>query len=83
MRFTALLHHAYDVDHLRKAYLALKRDASAGVDGETWRHYGEALEVNGEWWRFWALAPVSTDSKFPRWLAPAGTGARKRSLFAP
>ncbi len=46
MRFTALLHHAYDVDHLRKAYLALKRDASAGVDGETWRHYGEALEAN-------------------------------------
>ena len=46
MRFTALLHHVYDIAHLRKAYLALKRDASAGVDGETWRHYGEALEEN-------------------------------------
>ena len=43
-RFTALLHHVYDVDRLRTAYLALKRDAAAGVDGETWRHYGEALE---------------------------------------
>jgi group II intron reverse transcriptase/maturase len=45
-RFTALLHHVYDVERLRAAYLALKRDAAAGVDGETWRHYGEALEEN-------------------------------------
>jgi len=45
-RFTALLHHVYDVERLRTAYLALKRDAAAGVDGETWRHYGEALEIN-------------------------------------
>ena len=28
------------------AYLALKRDAAAGVDGETWQHYGENLEGN-------------------------------------
>jgi group II intron reverse transcriptase/maturase len=46
MRFTALLHHIYDVNRLRAAYLALKRDASAGVDGETWRSYGENLEGN-------------------------------------
>jgi group II intron reverse transcriptase/maturase len=46
MRFTALLHHVYHLDQLRSAYLALKRDASAGIDGETWRHYGEALEAN-------------------------------------
>jgi group II intron reverse transcriptase/maturase len=46
MRFTTLLHHAYDIDRLRSAYLALKRDASSGVDGETWHHYGEALESN-------------------------------------
>ena len=45
-RFTALLHHVYDIERLRAAYLALKRDAAAGVDGETWRHYGEDLEVN-------------------------------------
>jgi len=45
-RFTALLHHVYDVERLRTAYLALKRDAAAGVDGETWRHYGEGLEDN-------------------------------------
>src|SRR6516162_6118506 len=40
IRFTALLHHIYDPTTLRTAYLALKREAAAGVDGETWRHYG-------------------------------------------
>lgn len=44
MRFTALLHHVYDVDRLRTAYLALKRDAAPGGDGETWQQYGEHLE---------------------------------------
>jgi len=46
LRFTALLHHIYDIDRLRSAYRELKRDAAAGVDGETWRHYGESLESN-------------------------------------
>jgi group II intron reverse transcriptase/maturase len=46
MRFTALLHHVYDLETLRTAYLSLKREAAPGVDGETWRHYGEALEEN-------------------------------------
>jgi RNA-directed DNA polymerase len=45
-RFTALLHHVYDPIRLRAAYDALKRNAAAGVDGETWRHYGERLEEN-------------------------------------
>jgi retron-type reverse transcriptase len=45
-RFTALLHHVYDLDRLRLAYRLLKRDAAAGMDGETWRHYGERLEDN-------------------------------------
>ena len=46
LRFTALLHHVYDVERLRQAYLALKREAAAGVDGETWKHYGEQLGEN-------------------------------------
>ena len=46
MRFTALLHHVCDLSTLRAAYLSLKREAAAGVDGETWRHYGERLEEN-------------------------------------
>jgi group II intron reverse transcriptase/maturase len=45
-RFTALLHHVYNVDRLRTAYLTLKRDAAAGVDGETWQSYGQTLEAN-------------------------------------
>ncbi len=45
-RFTALLHHVYDIDRLRQAYHGLKRDAAAGVDGETWRAYGDNLEAN-------------------------------------
>jgi len=43
-RFTTLLHHVYSVDTLREAYLSLKRGAAPGVDGETWREYGEGLE---------------------------------------
>lgn len=43
-RFTALLHHVYSVDTLKAAYFGLKRDAAAGMDGETWRQYGERLE---------------------------------------
>lgn len=46
LRFTTLLHHVYNPAALRTAYYALKRDASPGVDGETWRHYGETLESN-------------------------------------
>jgi RNA-directed DNA polymerase len=42
-KFTALM-HLVDVDLLRQAYFWLKRDAAAGVDGITWRQYGEALE---------------------------------------
>ncbi len=45
-KFTALLHHVYDVDRLRAAYEGLNPKAAAGVDGETWRHYGEGLESN-------------------------------------
>jgi group II intron reverse transcriptase/maturase len=46
MRFTALLHHVYNVEMLRAAFFSLKREAAPGVDGQTWRHYGEALEEN-------------------------------------
>src|ERR1700674_185020 len=46
LRFTALLHHIYNPETLRKAYFSLKKEAAPGVDGETWRHYGETLEDN-------------------------------------
>lgn len=46
MRFTALFHHICEVENLRAAYMELSRSAAPGVDGETWRHYGEKLEEN-------------------------------------
>src|ERR1700747_3415132 len=46
LRFTALLHHIYNLETLRMAYFRLKKEAAPGVDGETWRHYGEQLEGN-------------------------------------
>jgi hypothetical protein len=46
LRFTALLHHIYNLETLRRVYFSLKKEAASGVDGETWRHYGETLEDN-------------------------------------
>src|ERR1700747_1885746 len=46
LRFTALLHHIYNLETLRMAYFALKKEAAPGVDGETWRHYSEELGKN-------------------------------------
>jgi RNA-directed DNA polymerase len=48
VRFTTLLHHVYNLETLRRAYLRLKREAAPGVDGVTWREYGEQLEPNLE-----------------------------------
>jgi RNA-directed DNA polymerase len=45
VRFTALLHHV-TVDLLREAYRAIRPAAAPGVDGVTWRDYGEDLEAN-------------------------------------
>jgi len=46
LRFTALLHHIYNLETLRLSYFSLKKEAAPGVEGETWRHYGEQLEKN-------------------------------------
>src|SRR5258708_2247551 len=46
VKFTSLMHHIYNLSMLREAYYGLKRDAAPGVDGETWRQYGENLESN-------------------------------------
>ena len=45
-RFTTLMHHVHAVERLEAAYLALKRDAAPGVDGQTWAHYGRDLQDN-------------------------------------
>ncbi len=44
-RFTALLHHVTP-ERLREAYGALRSQAAPGVDGVTWKAYGENLEAN-------------------------------------
>src|SRR6266498_4049728 len=46
LRFTALLHHIYNLDTLRMAYFSMKKEAAPGVDGETCRHSVEELEGN-------------------------------------
>jgi RNA-directed DNA polymerase len=46
-KFTTLLHHV-NTAHLEQAFLELKEDAAAGVDGLTWRAYEADLERNLE-----------------------------------
>ena len=43
-KLTALLHHI-NIDLLREAFFALKRDAAPGVDGLTWRTYEADLDL--------------------------------------
>src|SRR6266498_3934905 len=45
-KLTSLMHHIYAVDTLREAYYRLEREAAPGVDGITWRQYGEDLELS-------------------------------------
>jgi len=46
-KFTTLLHHI-STDHLEQAFLELKEDAAAGVDGLKWQDYAADLERNLE-----------------------------------
>jgi len=46
LRLTTLWHHVYDVARLRESFYALQRNAAAGVDGQTWEAYEQALEAN-------------------------------------
>lgn len=45
LRFNNLLHHITP-ELLQEAYKELKKDATPGVDGVTWRQYGSKLEEN-------------------------------------
>jgi RNA-directed DNA polymerase len=42
------MHHIYQVERLEAAYMACKRDAAAGVDGQTWLSYGQDLRARLE-----------------------------------
>ena len=43
VQFTSLLHHL-TVELLERSYFALKRNSAPGIDGVTWRAYGENLD---------------------------------------
>jgi RNA-directed DNA polymerase len=45
VKFTALLHHV-TVERLEAAYRAIRPGAAPGVDGVTWKDYGQDLESN-------------------------------------
>ena len=45
MGFTSLIHHL-DIEWLCEAYWKSRKGGASGVDGETWRNYGEQLEAN-------------------------------------
>lgn len=47
-RFTSLYHLIYQEVALEQAYFSLKPKAAPGVDGETWKSYGENLRENLE-----------------------------------
>src|SRR5262249_17750053 len=70
-RFTPLLHHIYEVERLRAAYLAIQKDAAAGVDGQTWKQYGENLEGNLQ-----DLSAHSSEERTERGLCAGSTSRR-------
>jgi RNA-directed DNA polymerase len=43
VRFTAVLHHL-TVELLEKSFRGLKREAAAGIDGQTWKQYEQNLK---------------------------------------
>jgi RNA-directed DNA polymerase len=45
-RFTALWHHIYNPNRLHESYWAIHRSSAPGVDGVTWKQYGEQLWGN-------------------------------------
>jgi len=45
-QFISVWHHVYDIRRLKKSFLNLKHNSAAGIDGKTWKEYGENLEDN-------------------------------------
>ncbi|MGO9258895.1 MAG: hypothetical protein ACLQU1_21625 [Bryobacteraceae bacterium] len=70
VRFTALLHHV-TVDLLRDSYSRLKKKAAPGVDGVTWRKYGEGLEAR--------LSDCTGESIGGRFMRSCGNGCTRIS----
>jgi len=47
-QFISLWHHVYDIKRLERSFLKLKRTASKGIDGRTWKEYSLNLKDNLE-----------------------------------
>lgn len=47
-QFISLWHHVYDIKRLERSFLKLKRKASKGIDGMTWKEYSLNLKANLE-----------------------------------
>ena len=47
-QFISLWHHVYDIKRLERSFLKLKRKASKGIDGMTWKEYSLNLKENLE-----------------------------------
>ena len=78
VKFTALMHRIYRIDTLRFACPQLKRHTAAGVDEETWRHYGEALSSG----RKCHAAPVCGIHRMPSKVLRFDAGERPRPSCA-
>jgi hypothetical protein len=86
-RFTALLHHVYDLQALRVAYFGLKKEAAPGVDGR--RRGGTTARRGGTTARRWRAtsrtSPIGSNaertgpSRFAGCSSPRPTGGRGRS----
>jgi RNA-directed DNA polymerase len=45
-KLVSLYHHVSAIENLRWAYHEIRRNAAAGIDGQTWEEYGKNLEAN-------------------------------------
>ena len=77
------VHPYLDLEWLREAYRRTRKDGAPGVDGETWKSYGENLEAN--------LVDLMNRAKSGRYRAPPvrrvhipkGSGSETRPIGIP
>lgn len=62
LKFTSLWHHVYDVGRLREAYLAVKRKASAGVDGRGRAVTWSSCVTRTTSWSAFSISPTHSGS---------------------
>jgi RNA-directed DNA polymerase len=83
LRFTNLWHHVYDLERLHQAFFDLKRQAAAGVDGQTWHAYAEDLEANLRDLQSRLIAGTYRAKPVKRAFIPKGDGGKQRPIGIP